>query len=340
MMRPTLAALAIAAAGGLVASAAGLPAGILIGATVAVAIAAAAGLRLAVPGGMRDVAFAALGAALGAGATPDLAAEIARWPLALLVLPVVVAAMMAVSLVAFRLIGALRGVAALLASSPGALSYVIALAEDRRVDMRPVIVLQTLRLFLVTVALPPVVVMAGGGAMVAPGPIAPEAGIGPIGSLVLVAGAFAAGWVLARLRVPAAYLFGGIAVSMPVHLFGWVEGRPHEAVVIAAFLVVGALVGTRLGEIRRTEMARLAGAGTLAALLASAVAAAFAWPVAARLDLPFGQVWIAYAPGGVEAMAAIGLALGYDPVFVALHHVARLFLLAVALPLLIRLAPS
>jgi uncharacterized membrane protein AbrB (regulator of aidB expression) len=52
--------------------------------------------------------------------------------------------------------------------------------------------------------------------------------------------------------------------------------------------------------------------------------------------MPFGQVWVAYAPGGIEAMAAMGLALGYDPAFVATHHLVRILLVIGLLPLLIR----
>ena len=42
------------------------------------------------------------------------------------------------------------------------------------------------------------------------------------------------------------------------------------------------------------------------------------------LGLPFGQLWLAYAPGGVEAMAAMALALSLDPAFVGAHHVLRI----------------
>ncbi len=49
---------------------------------------------------------------------------------------------------------------------------------------------------------------------------------------------------------------------------------------------------------------------------------------------------VAFAPGGGEAMAAIALFLGYDPVFVGTHHVARIIALVALLPLVItRIGP-
>ena len=57
--------------------------------------------------------------------------------------------------------------------------------------------------------------------------------------------------------------------------------------------------------------------------------------VSRMLDLPFGQVWVSFAPGGVEGMSSMALALGYDPVYVATHHVFRILLLIAILPVLI-----
>ena len=355
-----LTTIAIAAMGAFAATALGLPAGVLVGATLAVAMASWANVTLLLPIALRNMAFAALGMTLGSGITPDLLSDMARWPLALVILPVALIAMTLAALTVLRLCTPLRGPTALLATSPGALSYALALAEDRAgdsaqgraintrtanarpadlqaVDTQAVAGLQSLRLVMITVLLPPIVAWFNpdtGGANTTRTVAVP--GIGIATSLALLCAALALGWVLARLRLPAAWLFGGFLVSLFAHVAGFVEGRPFEAVTVAAFVLIGALVGLRFGaSIAKTDLARLIGAGVVATILATGTAALLAWPVASALDLPFGQVWVAYAPGGVEAMAAIGFALGYDPVFIALHHIARLLLLAVALPLLL-----
>jgi uncharacterized membrane protein AbrB (regulator of aidB expression) len=67
-------------------------------------------------------------------------------------------------------------------------------------------------------------------------------------------------------------------------------------------------------------------------------AAAAALPVAAMLDMPLGHVLIAFAPGGLETMVAMGAALGADPGFVAACHVARLAWLGALLPVMLRRA--
>ena len=79
-----------------------------------------------------------------------------------------------------------------------------------------------------------------------------------------------------------------------------------------------------------------AGAALVAGGASALISFAFAALVAAVTALPLGQLWVAFAPGGVEAMAAMGLALGYDPAFVAVHHLVRLAVLFVLVPLFLR----
>jgi uncharacterized membrane protein AbrB (regulator of aidB expression) len=43
---------------------------------------------------------------------------------------------------------------------------------------------------------------------------------------------------------------------------------------------------------------------------------------------------IAYAPGAVDAMMLLALALNLDPVYVGAHHLVRIFFVSLAMPLL------
>ena len=51
-----------------------------------------------------------------------------------------------------------------------------------------------------------------------------------------------------------------------------------------------------------------------------------------HMGLPFGQVWLAYAPGGIEAMAIMAFALHLDAAFVGAHHVLRILGLSLLSP--------
>ncbi|MEP5008561.1 AbrB family transcriptional regulator, partial [Roseobacter sp.] len=62
------------------------------------------------------------------------------------------------------------------------------------------------------------------------------------------------------------------------------------------------------------------------------LSAAFAIPVAWFLMVPVSHVVVAFAPGGLETMIAMGALLGADAGFVAGCHLGRLLLLPVLLP--------
>lgn len=85
------------------------------------------------------------------------------------------------------------------------------------------------------------------------------------------------------------------------------------------------------GPIASLSAAAIASTGT-----AALVSAIFAILTSDLMSLPFGQVWVAFAPGGVEVMSAMGLALGYDPAYVAIHHLVRILILILAIPLFLR----
>ena len=61
-------------------------------------------------------------------------------------------------------------------------------------------------------------------------------------------------------------------------------------------------------------------------------AAAAALPVAWALEMPVAHVLVAFSPGGLETMIALGAVLAVVPGFVAACHIMRLVVLSVLLP--------
>ena len=331
----TVLTLVAAALGAALATWLGVPAGPLVGGALAATAMAAAGPGGAVPAGLRDLAFAAIGVTLGAGIEPGILSDMARWPLSVVALVGVVALVLAACGALLVRSGFERGTA-LLAVSPGALSLALAISEATGRDTRSVSILQGIRLLSVTVALPPVLALAGqsvGRAM----PSAPPVDMGYAPGLVTLALSFVAGRLGERLGVPAAMLLAGVGASGAAHASELVVGPLPAPLSFAAFTVAGAVIGARFRGVTLAELRRT---GTLALALtatAVAIAAAGAGVVSAGLGLPFGQVMVAFAPGGVEAMASMALFLGYDPVYVGTHHVIRILGLALVLPWLLSL---
>jgi membrane AbrB-like protein len=121
------------------------------------------------------------------------------------------------------------------------------------------------------------------------------------------------------------------------HYLGLVIGRPPSSFIFMGFAITGSLVGARFSSIPLRDLKKLLLASFSVFVVSGLLALVFAVPVAKILNLPYGQVFVAYAPGGVEAMAAMAIALGYDPAFVATHHLFRIFLLFLFLPASLRI---
>jgi len=326
--------LTVGLCGALAATVAHVPASALIGATLAVTLVALCRLPTYIPPWMRNMAFAAIGCSLGSGVNGDFLQLAGKWSMSLAGL---VLAMAIILFVGSWLLTAFFGESretAFLAASPGALSYSLAIAAGGIGDVRSILVIQSVRLLAITACLPPLLgsieIPGGiGGVIRQSTPIGPTAG--------LFAATLAVGFLLNIRRFPAAFLIAGVFVSGLAHYLGLVSGRPPGGFLFAGFVVTGSVIGARFSRIPLADLRMLLGAALAGVAVGSALAAFLAWLAAKALGLPFGQMWVAYAPGGVEAMAAMALALGYDSTFVATHHLFRIFLLIFALPILLRM---
>ncbi|MEM6677779.1 MAG: AbrB family transcriptional regulator, partial [Pseudomonadota bacterium] len=331
---PLGATIGTAGLGALLASLAGLPAAALVGSAAAVAAFALLGGRAHVPDRLRDGGFAAIACSLGAGITPAIFDDLARWPLSIAILLLALAAMVVGAVLLLERVFGHDRSTALLAATPGALSATLAFAAEGRGDVRAVAVMQSMRLFSITLALPLLLGLTAGPDETGGTVVSPETMSWPV-ALALFAGSYALGHIAATRGVPAPFLVGGLLPSTLLHVTGVVTGPPPALFVTLGLAVTGAVIGARFRGARRAEIARHATAAFCVVGFSSAIAALAALAAVALLGIPFGQAWVTYAPGGVETMAAMALALDYDPAFVAVHHLVRITVLIAALPILI-----
>jgi hypothetical protein len=327
----TLATLALAAAGGGVCDLAGLPGAWLAGSAILVAGAALAGFEVGLPQPLRNITFVVLGVSMGAGMQPETVHRIAEWPVSLAVLLLTVAAVTAaVAVFLVRAAGWDRD-SALFAALPGALSYVIAAAASRRADVRRVATSQSIRLMFLIGVLP--LVVGGGRPPVAPAALA--AGLGELALLLSVGGIV--GLAAEKARMPAGLLTGAFLSSAVLHATGTVSLPLPTWLTLPAFAVLGAFVGTRFSGADVGAVVRVAwssvGALAVGLLVATAGALVTVWLTGQSL----GAAFLAFAPGGIEAMTGLAFLLHVDPAYVAVHQLARFIAIALTLPLVLRL---
>ena len=307
----------------------GFPAPALTGPALAVTIFSVAGLRLKTPNVLRDLCFVVIGLSMGTGVTPEVYEAARQWPLSFVCLAVSVCVIFFACAAMLRRFWKQDRETAILSSTPGHLSYILGLSSQTRGDIPTISVIQSTRVLALTLLVPFVVSLMGYDTSLMG---LPGATMDLFWLAVSLCCALLIGFLLHRLHVPAALLLGGMIFSTLTHLTGLVEGHVPQWVLIPAFAIMGSLIGTRFSGVAFSTLRRALGAGLVVTAVAFVVTSVFAMLLVQFVDLPFPQILIAFAPGGVESMAAVAVILGADPTFVAAHHVWRLVILTFLAP--------
>lgn len=309
----------------------GLPAAFLTGSAVAVTLAVAAGVPTDMPRQLRDPNLAILGVMMGAGVTPETLGALGELPLAIGGLVIAMSGATLASFAVLRLIGRWDPLTALCGSIPGALQLTLAVALQSGARMDRVVMAQALRL-LILVSLVPMVFGGTGaptGNIFAP----PDATPLDVALTLLLA---LVGLLTARaLRTPSGTMVLPLVASAVLSGSGVMTIAVPPVVGILAFVLLGAAVAVRFKGMESGTIVPTLAISMAAFVAAFAVAVAVAAALSTVLQEPLGAVFLAYAPGGVDAMIALAFLLGFDVAFVAVLHVARLIFLSFAGPALV-----
>ena len=87
----------------------------------------------------------------------------------------------------------------------------------------------------------------------------------------------------------------------------------------------GAVTGSRFAGTPIRMLLHFISAAFGSFAVAVTITALFATALVGVLHLPIAEVMIAYAPGAVDTLMLLALALNLDPVYVGAHHLVRIF---------------
>src|SRR6201996_3555990 len=153
--------LSIGTVGGVLFVVTGLPGGLISGAMLAVAVAAMLGRPMAVPAHLTQAVLVLLGISLGSLMSRQLLQHISAYPLTICVLALATFCATFGSSYYLQRVHGWDRTSAFLAGSPGALSQITILAVERGADLPGIAVVQTMRVIILTAALPMVLAIAG-----------------------------------------------------------------------------------------------------------------------------------------------------------------------------------
>lgn len=312
----------------------GVPAGWVAGGMLAVSAASLAGVNTHFPRSWQPPVFLVLGIYSGSGVTRETLSQMQTWPASFAVLGVSVVALVGTS---YWWLHSRHGWArndALLSSLPGALSFVIAAAENLQADIKRIAIAQGIRILVLVEAFPLAALAFGhptGAPALAARPVA-----GPRDLAVLLAAGLAAAFAANRLRLPGGWMIGGLASSAVLFLSGAVDARLPVFLVVPCSTALAAITGSRFRPGDLPIIFRLIGPAFGALVLSAAISAVGAATVTLLFGVNIIQTLMAFAPGALEALTLLAYQMNVDPAYVAAHHVVRFVALIIAVPLLTR----
>ncbi|MEM7429747.1 MAG: AbrB family transcriptional regulator [Pseudomonadota bacterium] len=321
--------LVIGLAGAMVFQYFNMPAAFMSGALVAVAASAVAGVKVAMPNGVRNIAFYCAGLFFGTTVNQDTVNSLTAWPFSIAALAVSLIAIMTLLPRYLERVHGYDRETAGLSAVPGALSFVLVLALERGADIRRITIVQTSRLAILIVLLP--IAFSFTSEIRPLGTNAEDAM--ELSQALWLYGIAALGIPAAFvLRIPAPFFSGPFFLVGALFGAGVYEGALPSFMLWPALAGLGAAIGSRFAGVDMSMLREGALAGLGSTSIGLAIAAGLALPVAHWLGLPFLQLWLAFAPGGIDALTVVAFSLGADPAFVAGHQMLRFIGLSLLLP--------
>jgi membrane AbrB-like protein len=331
----TLETLAIGSAGGLLSLWANLPGGLISGAMMAVGIAALAGRPLAMPPILTQTVLVLLGISLGSLVSRQLIQHMGSYPLTIGLLALATFCSTFGSSLYLQRVHGWDQTSAFLAGSPGALSQITILAAEKGADVAAIAVVQTMRVIILTAALPLVLALTG----VAPSapPAVASAIASPLELAELIAASVAIALLLRLVKFPASWMFGAMIASSVLHGTGLIDGGLPPWVRSVALVGIGSLIGSRFARMKASTLLSHVHAALGSFVIAIIISAMFVAVIALTTHVRFGDIVVAFAPGAMDAMLALALTLHIDPIFVGAHHLSRFVFVTITTPGIIHL---
>jgi len=327
--------LAIGTAGGLLFLWANLPGGLISGAMAAAGIAAISGRQLAVPPIITQAVLVVLGISIGSVVSRQLIAHVSAYPLTIGLLALATFCATFGSSFYLQRVHGWDRTSAFLAGSPGALSQITILAVERGADLPAIAVVQTMRVIILTAALPMVLALTGVAPANSAGPTLSVAS--PVHLVALLAASLALSLILRILKFPASWMFGAMIASSVLHGAGLVDGGVPPWVRSVALVGIGALIGSRFARMKPRVLAGHINAALGSFAVAIAISGFFVAIIALTTNVRLSDVVVAFAPGAMDAMLALALTLHIDPIFVGAHHLSRFVFVTIATPGIVHL---
>jgi len=287
-----------------------------------------AGAELRSPPGARALGQIVIGTALGLYFTPVVGLEVTHhWWLLLLAALVAIFLGVLGGWVLSRASG-IDAKTAFFASVPGGAAEMAILGERFHARVDRIALAQSLRVLIVVIAVP--YALTYFGAHGAETYVSATIPLRYEGLALLLALSAAAGWLLNRARMPNAFFFGPLAVTIGLTVNDLQLSALPVSLTNPAQMLLGCALGARF-ERRSLESApRYVSAVLVSVVVAMLVSAGLGWAIGTLAGVSVASMILAMAPGGIAEMCITAKVLQLGVPLVTAAHVMRVLVLIVS----------
>ncbi|KMK64941.1 AbrB family transcriptional regulator [Puniceibacterium sp. IMCC21224] len=309
-----------------------LPMPWLIGPMIVAAAHAVAAAQLSLPGFVRPAGQIIVACVVGLAFTQTaFHAFIDHLAVMVLVAIATIFASFAAAFVLVRL-SSIDPISATISSVPGGPVEMSAFAETYNVAPAPIALVQTLRITLLVLTIPPALVLTSGVVPDARTALS-AADFDLAGSVLLLCLATAGAFAFKLFRLTSPYFLGALAVSATTTVLMLPVSAPPYWLLCAAQVLLGITLGNMFDRSLLIGMRRFVMSACASTLVLVVLTLAIALAVSAFSDIPAHTMVLATAPGGVTEMALTARILHQDPALVTAFHLVRIFTIIPFAPL-------
>lgn len=276
---------------------------------------------------VRLIFMSIIGAMIGSRFSPELLTILPQfWISGLALIPFILLAHGG-NYAIMRGLGGYKKLDAYFASLPGGIIDSAALAEEAGADLRIVTAQHFIRIILVVSSVPLLFLFVEGnavGSLAGQTMATSEYDLADIALIIIIA---LVGLGFGQLtKLPVSHMLGPLLLALALSVGGAVEIDTPPWMGHVAQYMIGTALGAQFSGVSRRLLMRGLGMGLLAGVYMLGLAATFATILVQFVPADFGALFISFAAGGLAEMSLIALSLNFNPIVVALHHLARILL--------------
>ena len=335
-VKPMAVSLGIGVAGGAAFNAIGAPMPWILGAMTANIAAAMAGMNTRVPMPLVSVMIAVLGVMSGSSFGPGFIERLPQWTTSLSVVLAFVFIVAGATYVVLRRLFGYSMLTAYFCASPGGLNMMAVLGQAMGGDVRQIALVHSTRLALTLAVISGWLSFTGHGDVdtTHSGESIADFSYTDMGLMVacMVVGVLVAN----RLKMDGGNFIGPLLLSAAIHMAGISEFQAPGILAAVAQVVMGSGIGTRFTGTTLKRVVGTVAIGVLTAAIALGFTVGMTVALAGPLDVPSSALLLSLAPAGFPMMVLAAIALNLDVAFVTTHQLARVAIIILIGPPLIR----